>query len=230
MKAHRLVLLAVAGTSLLALTGCQSGNVAAEVGDETVTTSDVDFLSRMQCDTLDAAAKDPAQAAQGLQTVATSQVRVGMVNTLVQAELNRQLAARDDLTYDRSTLRNVMDQFETLVKLVPKKDQEHFRDVVEDIYRGQLQVYAAATRDLADQGVESPSQEELDAQVDKIQKDFRKTVDVAINPQYGADADGVAGAVDPSLSVAVSTFAKESRKSQPSSSWVTDLPDDQRCG
>lgn len=227
--ANRLVLLAVAGTSLLALTGCtQTGNVAARVGDETVSTSEVDFLTRMQCASLDKAAENPSQGS--TQVVPVSQVRTGMVNTLVQAELNRQLAASKSLGYDRATLRSVMDQFESVLKLAPAKDRDRFRDVVESVYRGQLQVYTLAERDLAAQGVSRPTQDVVDKAVAKIQDDFRKTVDVEVNPQYGADSAGVAGSVDPSLSVAVSSFAKQSRSSQPSSSWVSGLPGNQRCG
>ena len=229
---NRLVLLAVAGTSLLALTGCtQSGNVAARVGDTTVPTSDVDFLTRMQCDTLDKAAQDPAQAAQGgAQMVATSQIRTTMVNTLIQAELNRQLAAEEHLSYDKATLRNVMVQFESVVKQVPAADQDRFRNLVEDVYRGQLQVYSKAQSDLAGQGAEDPSQDQVDQAITAIQAKFRKSVHVEVNPEYGADAEGVAGAADPSLSRAVSSFAKQSRSAQPDATWVSGLPADQRCG
>lgn len=229
---NRLVLLAVAGTSLLALTGCaQSGNVAAQVGDATITTSDVDFLTRMQCDTLDKAAKDPAQAAQGgAQMVATAQIRRTMVNTLVQAELNRQLAAKEDLSYDKTTLSNVMVQFESVVKEVPAADQDRFRALVEDVYRGQLQVYSKAQDELASQGAGQPSQDQVDQAITDIQTKFRKSVDVVVNPEYGPDADGVAGAADPSLSRAVSSFAKQSGSAQPDATWVSKLPADQRCG
>jgi hypothetical protein len=231
VKANRLILLAVAGTSVLALSGCApSGNVAARVGDSSVPTSDVDFLARMQCATLDKAAEDPTQAQQGGQQVATSQVRVGMVNLLVQAELNRQLAARDDLSYDKTTLRNAMVQFESVVKLAPEKDRTRFRDLIEDVYRGQLEVYELAQQQLASQGVTNPSQDEVDQAITKVQDDYRKTVDVDVNPEYGSDDHGVAGSVDPSLSVPVSSFAKSSQSKQPDSSWVSKLPDDQRCG
>jgi hypothetical protein len=230
VKANRLVLLAVAGTSVLALSGCApSGNVAAQVGDSTVTTSDVDFLTRMQCDTLDRAAKNPSQAG-STQMVAISQVRSGMVNTLVQAELNRQLAARDHLGYDKTTLRTVMDQFEPVVSQAPAKDRNRFRDQVEGVYRGQLQVYTLAQSQLEGQGVANPAQDQVDAAVAAIQDHFRKGVDIEVNPQYGADDTGVAGSADPSLSHPVSSFAKLSVSAQPDASFVSKLPADQRCG
>jgi hypothetical protein len=231
VKSNRLILLAAAVTTVLALTGCApTGNVAARVDGTTVPTSDVDFLARMQCATLDKAAEDPTQAQQGARQVPTSQIRASMVNLLVQSELNRQLAKRDDLSYDRSTLRNAMVQFESVVKLAPSKDRTRFRNLIEDVYRGQLEVYELAQRQLADQGVANPSQDQVDQAISKIQDDFRKSVKVEVNPQYGADHSGVAGSVDPSLSVPVSSFAKQSRSSQPDSAWVSGLPQDQRCG
>lgn len=233
MKANRLVLLAVAGTSVLALTGCtQSPTVAARVGGETVSTSDVDFLTRMQCDTLNKAAANPAAQAQagGVQTVPKAQVRTGMVNTLIQTELNRQIAAKQHLGYDRSTLRNVMDQFEPVVQQVPAKDRDRFRSMVEDVYRGQLQVYTLAQDVLAKLGNDQPTQNEVDNAVAAIQDKFRKTVHVDVNPAYGADDSGIAGKADPSLSVAVSSFAKQARSGNPDATWIAKLPRNQRCG
>ena len=231
MKANRLLLLAVAGASMLTLSGCaQSGNVAAHVGDTTVSTSDVDFLTQMQCETLDRAAKQPAQGAQPVQTVPRSQVRTDILNTLVQAEVNRELASRENLSYDTTMLRNVMAQFEPVVKQAPEQDQDRFRTLVELIYRGQLQAYTRAESELAAQGVSSPTQDQVDQAVAAVQAKFRKGVAIDVNPEYGADADGVAGKVDPSLSVAVSSFAKQAKSAQPDPSWVSKLPADQRCG
>lgn len=232
MKAHRLVLIAVAGASMLALTGCtQSGNVAARVGDTTVPTSDVDFLTKMQCETLDKAAKDPAQAAQGgVQTVPIAQIRTGMAETLVHAALNRQLAAKQHLGYDKDTLRSVMTRFEATVAQVSEKDRSRFRDLVEDIYRGQLQVYTLAQEQLASQGVTKPTQDQVDQAVSSIQDKFRKGVHIEINPRYGVDSAGAGNSADPSLSLAVSSYAKQARSGQPDSTWVASLPANQRCG
>jgi len=230
VKAYRLVALAVAGVSMLALSGCsQSGNVAARVGDETVSTSDVDFLTRIQCDTLNKAAKDPAQAG-SVQAASTAQVRTGMMNTLLEAEIDRQLAASQHLDYDKATLRSVMSQFESVVQQAPKADQDRFRELVESVYRGQLQVWTEAQAELARQGVQSPDQQQVAEAVSALQAKFRKTVDISVNPVYGANAAGTVGAADPSLSIPVSSFAKQARSSTPDPTWVSKLPADQRCG
>ena len=239
MKANRLVLLIVGVASTLVLTGCdQSGSVAARVGDTTVPTSDIDFLTKVQCDILDRAVeKNLGQ----VQAVPVSQVRIQWVNALVESELNRQLAAREDLSYDKATLRSAMDQFESTLSQAPAADRDRARELIETIYRGQLEVVGLAQSDLADQGVTNPSEDEIRATVTKILADFRKKVDVEINPAYGPDADDAAGTVDPSLSRAVSSFARFSAEAPPSqstsaddaakySAWVGGLPPDQRCG
>lgn len=231
MKVNRLVLVAVAGASVLTLSGCgQTGNVAARIDDTTVSTSDVEFLTRIQCDSLDRSAEAPAEGAQPTQTIPTAQIRTGMVNTLIQAEINRRLAEEEGLTYDTATLRSVMQQFESVVDQAAEEDRDRFRSFVEDIYRGQLQVYTLAEERLAEAGIREPAQEQVDQAVAAIQGEFRKTLDVEINPRYGPDGDGLAGATDPSLSLAVSSDAKQARAAQPDATWVSGLPDNQRCG
>ena len=229
MKANRLVLLALAGAVTFGLTGCQSGNRAAEVGGDVITTSDVDFLTRMQCDAIADAAKDPAQADQ-VQQISTRQVRTQMVNALVQAALNRQLADKTGADYDRATYRQVMDQFEPAVQAAPKKDRERFRDLVGSFYRGQLEVYTVAQRKMAEAGIAQPTDQEVQDAVTAVQEDFRKSVDIDINPVYGPDAAGVAGAVEPSLSLAVSDFAKQSSAAEPAPTFIARLPKNMRCG
>ncbi|MCW2756039.1 MAG: hypothetical protein JWQ32_3450 [Marmoricola sp.] len=230
MKAKRLVLLAVASSSVLTLSGCaQSGSSAAQVGGDTVSTSDVSFLTRMQCDALDRAAKDPAQASQ-VQALPTRLVQADMVNALVQAQLNHQLALKLGTAYDRATYRSVMDQFEPVVLKAPAADQARFRDLVGSFYRGQLQVYAIATRLLAAQGLTQPTQNQLQSAVGSLQDAMRKKTSVKINPVYGPDKNGAAGAVDPSLSVAVSSFAKQSSAATPPASYIASLPSNQKCG
>jgi hypothetical protein len=226
VKANRLVLLAVAGVSTLALSGCaQSGNVAARVGDTTVTMSDVDLLTDQQCDDLDRAAKDPAQAGQ-TQAVPKATLRAFILNALVDAEVNRQAAASEHLTYDKAALSSAMQRYESSIVKAPAGDRDRYRDLLERVLRGRLQAYDRVRDQLGSQSDNTA----VDQAITDFETDMRKTVDVKVNPQLGADADGVAGAVDPSLSRAVSSFAKQSTSAQPDAAWVGKLPDAQRCG
>lgn len=233
MKAHRLVLLAAAGASVLVLSGCSKsldGDVAATVDGATVTNSDVKFLARLQCSAVKGAAADPAQAA-NVQTLSRKQIRTDMVNALIQNELNDELAKEQGVSYDRATYRQVMDQFEQqAVPQAPKKDRARFRELIGSLYQGQLKVYALAARELAAQGVSQPTQQQVEAEVSKLQSDFRAKAHIKVDPVYGADKSGVAGADDTSLSKPVSAFAKASVASPEDSSWVGALPANQKCG
>lgn len=229
MKANRLVLLALAGAVLFGVSGCQSGNTAAEVGDDVITTSDVDFLTRMQCDAINQAVEDPAQAGQ-VQQISTRQVRAQMVNALVQASLNRQLAEKEDADYDRATYRQVMDQFEPAVQAAAEEDRDRFRELVGSFYRGQLEVYTVAQRRIAEAGITEATDQIVQEAVTAVQEDFRKSVDIEINPVYGPGPGDVAGVVEPSLSLAVSDFAKQSSAAEPAPTFIAGLPENLRCG
>lgn len=206
----------------LALTGCaRSGQVAATVGDKTIKTSEVDFLTRMQCKA--AAATGQAAAA------SKARVRTDMVNVLVEDEILQAAAADGDGSYDRSTYASVMQQYAPLVDAVPAKDRDRFREFLGGYFRHQLQVREIAARKLSSQGVQNPSEEELAPAVQEIVKRYHDKLHPEINPQFGPDKDGVAGNADSSLSKAVSSFAKQSLKPEPAGSWVSSLPARQRC-
>lgn len=232
MKGNRLVLAAAAGTSALLLSACSpsmGGDVAAKVDGTTITNSDVTFLAELQCDAINDAVKDPAQAG-NVQSVSRKQIRADMVNALVQAELNAKLAKKEDVSYDRATYRQVMDNFEQAVQKAPKQDRARFRELVGSLYQGQLEVYALAARELATKGVAEPSQEQVEAEVTQLQDDFRKSADIEIDPVYGANRSGIAGAGDTSLSKPLSRFAKASVTSAEDPGFVDGLAANQKCG
>ena len=232
MKANRLVVLAAAGASVLALTGCSpsmGGDVAATVDGPAITNSEVKVLARMQCTAIDDSAKDPAQAG-SVQAVSRKQIRAQMPNALVQAQLNGELAKEQDVSYDRATYRQVMDQFEQAVQKAPEQDRARFRELVGSLYQGQLEVYAIAARDLGAQGVEKPTQQQVEALVSKLQDDFRAKAKVKIDPVYGAGRSGLAGSTDTSLSKPISAFAKSSVASAEDPAWIGQLPANEKCG
>ncbi|RNL80938.1 SurA N-terminal domain-containing protein [Nocardioides marmorisolisilvae] len=232
MKAHRLVVLAAAGVSALVLSGCSQslgGDVAATVDGRTISNADVKFLARLQCDAIDNAGKDPAQSG-SVQTVSRRQVRADMVNALVQSRLNAELGKEQGVTYDRATYRQAMDQFEPTVQAVAAKDRAKFRTMIGKLYQSQLEVYAIAARELGAQGVDKPTQQQVEALVTKIQGDYRKQADIEIDPIYGAGKSGIAGSDDTSISEPVSSFAKASVASPEDAGWAGSLPANQKCG
>jgi hypothetical protein len=231
VKLFRLVpLAAVAVVATAGLSGCtQVGSHAAQVGDQVITNDDVSFLTRMQCDALDKAALDPAQSG-SVQATPTRLVRAQMLNALIQGALDNQLGAAQHADYDRATFRAAMDQFEAAVQAAPPADRNRFRDVVAGFYRGQLEVLTLAEAGLAQAGVTQPNQQIVQQAISALEADYRKKVTITVNPVYGANAGGVAGSVEPSLSLPVSAFAKDASSSTPSAGFVAGLPTNQRCG
>jgi hypothetical protein len=230
VKVNRLVLLAVVGAVTFSLTGCDElGDNAAVVGDQTVTTSDVDFLTSMQCTALDAAADDPAQAGQ-VQAVARKEVRAAMANALIQVAVNEQIAAEGDGDYDRAAYRAQVDNFEGEIAKVPAEDRERYRDLVSRLFKSQAQVLDLIQKRLAAGGVTDINEQVLNDAFTALQTDFRKDHDVDVNPVYGPDAAGNAGTLDPSLSRAVSDYAKSAAESSPPATFVNTLPKNMRCG
>ncbi len=57
-----------------------------------------------------------------------------------------------------------------------------------------------------------------------------KKVDIDTDPRYGPAGIGWPGGADPSVSKAVSSFAKSAGKAQPDPAWVSALPAGQKCG
>lgn len=230
MKARRLILVALATAAAVVLSGCGvSGGVAARVGGATITADDVNFLADMQCTLLDTAAKNPLQSG-SVPTQPRREVVASMVNALIDSTLNEQLAEKEHADYDRTTYRQAMDRFESAVAVVPAADQARFRDLVGQLYRGQLQLISLAQASLAAQGVLQPTSDQLNQAAAALQEQYRSTIEVSVNPRYGPNEQGIAGRVSPSLSVAVSDFAKQASSAQPSASWVSGLPADMRCG
>ena len=232
MKGNSLVLLAAAGASVLVLSGCSrslGGDVAATVDGTTITNADVSFLAKMQCDAINEAVKDPAQSG-NVQAVSRKQLRADMLNALVQAQLDSDLAKKQHVSYDRATYRQVMDQFEQAVQAAPKKDRSRFRDLVGSLYQGKLEAYAIAAEQLTAQGVSQPSQQQVESVVASLERGLLLKADIHIDPVYGADAQGLAGGGDASLSKPISSFAKASTASPEDASFVSGLPPYQRCG
>ncbi len=223
-RAAALASLGVVGALLLG--GCsQDSGVAARVDGTVIPMSDVDLLTRVQCDSMAAQRGMP-----GASAVPISKVRAQAVNALVEAEINSQLGAAEQPEYDTAQYRAALEQLDGALDTVKAKDRDATRELITRFYRGQFQLMALAQAELADKGVTKPNDDELRNAEAALQGRFRTSVSIRIDPSFGPDAEGVAGQQDPSISVPVSAFAKQAASSDPAPSWVMGLPDAQRCG
>lgn len=231
MKANRLVLLAVAGVSVLSLaTGCApAGDVAVKVGDASVAKSDVEFLTRLQCDGIAKAAQDPAQGGQA-QKYPLQLVRGSMVTLLAETEVDKQLVARDNIAADPSLIKTQMSQYDGMFALAPKADQRRYRQMFEAYFTARYQLLQLAVKELAKQGVVQPVEQQVQATAIDLRDKYFKSIKVEVDPAYGVKSDLSGALADSSLSIPRSVFAKQSVAEQPDQGFVDALPAKQRCG
>ncbi|HET7682113.1 MAG TPA: hypothetical protein VFK34_00425 [Marmoricola sp.] len=224
MKVSKVVLAPVLAAALLT-SGCgTSDQVAARVGSEQVTSSDVAVLSDMQCALVKSA---PQQ--QGPIPVRT--LRDASVDALVHMEVVGQLIeARDAGDYSGEALRQQLQGAEEALKAMPEDERQEALDLLEEYTKRELQLQQLAIDELKDQGVAQPGQQQVEETKQKLLEDYRKSIDVDVSPAFSPDDKGRPGGEDGSLSVPVSSYAKQAAQQQPDAAFVAGLPKSMRCG
>ncbi|RNL61248.1 hypothetical protein EFK50_17940 [Nocardioides marmoriginsengisoli] len=228
MKANRLVLLAAATASAIALTGCTpAGDVAVEVGKVKYSTSDVDLLTTFQCEI----ASDPNAGAGAL---SRQSARAFMASILVASALDGQIGEKYKVKAGPADAASSMEQLNSFIdKAATGDDRKRLRTIVEDSIIGQVAVSTVVQQAIG-QSLQQMSQEQaqqaIQEGITKLRLDAAKSADIEVDPVYGLSADGLEPAkTDPSLSRALSDFAKESMKAPVDQAWLEKLPANQRC-
>lgn len=225
MKFAKALAVPVVSVALLA-SGCgTSGNVAAKVGDDEVLVSEVDLFADAQCEL-----SRGGEGASGPVSVPKRALRNQALDALVDLELFRQLAAGRDADYDRAMYRAQMSQVRTQVEPLPADQRETVVELLSDYWRGVFQLQDIAEATLADQGVAEPTREELQQASTEIYTEFRKSVDIELNPAFSPDADDFAGRGDGSLSTPLSPYARQATSAEPDATFISGLPPALRCG
>lgn len=230
MKAHRLVLAAAAGASVLALTGCApTGDVAAEVGKTKISSSDVDFLAKVYCAESNKAAAAGGDASQA-QPVTKQSLRASMLTTLLQTEIEAQLGDAAKVPVDQASVTQQLAQYDGVFKATSAADQKRYLGLYRKLFEAssQFQALVTAQATAASPGTQ-PTTEQLQAVAAQDIAAFVSKTHLEIDPVYGVDKKLI-GSSDPSLSVPVSSFAKKATATQPDAAWIGSLPKNQRCG
>ncbi|MCZ4500465.1 MAG: hypothetical protein JWQ74_3020 [Marmoricola sp.] len=228
MKANRLTLAAVAGVSVLALTGCApTGDVAAKIGGATIRSTDVDFLAGVYCaESNKAAAGGTSQA----QPVTKQAVRASMLTMLLETQIESQLGRAAQVPVDQASVTQQLAQYEGTFAATSAADQKRYLALFRKLYEARTQFQALVNAQAAAAGAgDKPSDEQLQAIAAQDFSTFVAKKHVEIDPVYGVDKKLV-GNIDPSLSVALSSFSKKATAAQPDTAWVGALPKNQRCG
>jgi peptidyl-prolyl cis-trans isomerase SurA len=212
----------------LLLSGCGMAGtdwhpgVAAEVGNETITTDHVDTVATEYCSAIE------DQLTQSGDVLPLSYLREGVTQQLVMVSAARQLGAQYGVGAGDQYTRHVA-QLEQAVAQLPKAAQA----AVIEIESSQTYVdgiLQAVGEGLA-QGTTKPTPDEAKAAGTKALATWFDANGVDIDPKFGVEiVDGAPTPVDTDISLAVGDTAKLAAKKTPDPTYSKTLPDVLRCG
>lgn len=226
----RPVAVAVASLLLGGLSGCgvagtglQPG-VAARVGDETISTREVDSIAGDYCSSIE------KQLSEGNQVLPRRYLRGGVAGQLALVAAARQLADEQGVDVGPQYTRKVSD-LEDAVAGLP---EDQARAVVEvessGTYLAEVRT-AVGKKLLAEQGTGDAGTAEAEAAGQKALAAWLDDHDVELDPKLGVRIeDGQAVPADESLSHGVSDVATMGRAESPDQEYAAALPDSHRCG
>ncbi|WP_028639245.1 SurA N-terminal domain-containing protein [Nocardioides sp. URHA0032] len=222
MTPTRLGGLALVLAAAVLLTGCDdvpafSPGVAARVGDDTISTSQVDDVSVAYCQ----AAEKQLQEDQALPQ---HYLRAQVAGSLALRAAADQFAAEHDVTAGPSYDQAVRQAEQSLADLSGSQ-----RQAIIDVQGAATYVQAVETAVGATLGGSGAKANLAAGQ--KAFQDWLDAHDVRIDPLYGVSIDdGASKLTDTGLSFAVSDTATKADADQPDTEYAGALPDNQRCG
>jgi hypothetical protein len=232
VKANRLVRLAAAGASAVALTSAlaacaPTGDVALKVGKVEYTTADVDLLTKFEC----TIAKDPSA---GAGVLSRQSARAFMATVLVGSALDNQIGAKFKVKATAADAASTMEQLDPFIDKAAKgEDRKRLREIIENSIIGQVAVSTIVQQTLGaslGQMDQDQGQQAIQQGVAALRADSVKDIDIDVDPVFGLSDDGLEPAkADPSLSLALSSFAKSATATEVDQAWLDKLPANQRC-
>lgn len=212
----------------LLLSGC--GDVppgaAAVIGGTRIERSDVTELAAAQCDGIKQAAKS-GQSQSG--ETPRKQLVQQALTLLMDIELNLQYGKDQDVSARPQEVAATYSQIEPLIKTLPAKYQDFMSSTFHRWAEGRDILTQVGERATGQQPSASNTDQLLNAGYQSRQP-WLKKVHIDTDPRYGPAGVGWPGGADPSVSKAVSSFAKSADAKQPDEAWVSALPNSQKCG
>lgn len=222
---HKL-LVATAALCVAGLTGCSGAQpgVAARVGDQTISTSDLSSLTKNYCKAIS------RQLTGDNQQVPMSQLTTGVLQSQVMRAAAEQLAEEWDVTPSKAYLQTRASAEQGVKGLDPEvgsavvEVQSAF-DYVNDV------VNLVAGKSLEADGLDEATQEEQTARARDLFATWIAANEPRINPKYGLEISDVEPApADTAASFALSKVAKAASADEPDVTYISGLPESQRCG
>ncbi len=207
----------------LLLSGCAGlrPGTAVEVGDEQITTSEIDAVTTQFC----AALEEPLD--QQAQTIPHSYFRGGIAGVLAMREVASQVAADFGVEADSEEYRQQLADLRGQIATLPESQQEAVVQVEGSPFYVQAVQTAVGEELLGGEGdasaFEQAGAEEMQRWIDENGVEFDPSLNTTIRDAQVASADS-------SLSFAVSEGARAGQEEQPNSALAAQLPAAQRCG
>ena len=223
MSKTRLMTAATMGVAGLLLTGCGSATpgVAVQVGDEQLTTEEIDTATSHYCTSVSDQLEAP---------VAMSFVRQYVVQLLTLRSQTEQIADEYGVTAG-STYQNDVAQQQGTARSMPEEVRADYIRLTSTPAFAQDVVDQIGTIVLDEQGVTDPTTEQVTQAGLDVFNQWPDANGVDIDPRYGlANVDGVLTPVDTNPSVAVGETAKSGLAETPDPEFARTLPTTHRCG
>jgi hypothetical protein len=206
------------------LSGCAGlrPGTAVQVGEDRITTDEVDQVASRFCDALE------AQLNQQAQTIPHSYLRGGIAGTLAMREVAAQVAADYDVEPDSEEYIEQMRELRRNVGSLPEEQEQavlaiesapFYVEAVQAEVGEQVLDGEGATRD----EFVAAGGEEMQRWISENGVEFNPSLNTTIRDGQIATADG-------SLSFAVSDAARTGMEEQPNAALARQLPGSHRCG
>ncbi len=216
--------------SVVLLTGCGVAGtefhpgVAAEVGDQTITSRHLDQVTHDYCAGFEKINKGSPQAQD---PVPLRYVTNQFATILVNRAAAEQLADQYDVE-PSSTSKAALTTIEPEIADLSEDQKDAFREIIgADSYSGDVLTQIGEIS-LEDQGTTDATPDDQSAEGQKLLTAWLADHDVEVNPRYAVDLDAT-GQVDTDLSYAVGKKAKDGLKAAPDASYTGSLPSHLVC-
>ena len=223
-RSFRLPALVAAGAFVLSSCGAHPGS-AAVVGSERIGEGQLDEVAGALC-----AAQTGAQQGGAPQELSSRAARQGALNVLISGLLAHQYGESQGVEAEQEQVSNALASNAQSIVSIPASRREVFRTTLRDYAEGQLMLVEIGRKALTAAGARNVTEQQALAEGAKLRDAWaEKNVKVSVDPRFGEFTGGTLRPASGSLSAAVSAGAADGAKAQPSTSWVSSLPANQKC-
>jgi hypothetical protein len=198
---------------------------AAVVGSTEIPHEEVDVVASALC-AINAA--DTAEGGGGA-AVGSRGAREAALQVLVDSELSRQFAEDAGVEPDRGQVSAALRDSEQVVASLPEDQRDAFREAVRGFTEGQSVVVEAGRQALEERSDGAVDPDRAATVGQRLRAKYADSVEVEVDPRYGAFEKGVLTPGGTSLSVAASETARAGDAAEPAQDWIAGLPASQQC-